>query len=229
MSARGNALFLILIAVALFAALSYAVTQSGRGSGSLTRENTALEIARIENFASQVQSAITRMKVIGNIPEYLISYEDTFSNSTANASCTTTDCKLFEQGGGGVPKGFSLGAAYQGAAAYAGKFWFRNVTLAGMGDDNTRDFFLLFPNASLALCMAFNTHVGVTNTSGAPPVDDHGGAAGEADYSGNISSQVTLADVPRYGESGGSPITGKAAFCVNDSGAYHIYMLLIAR
>src|SRR3954466_10752008 len=63
---RGNALFLVLIAVALFAALSYAITQSGRGGGSgITNEQAQLVAARIIQMANDTRTGIQRMTLTG--------------------------------------------------------------------------------------------------------------------------------------------------------------------
>ena len=63
---RGNVLFLILIAVALFAALSYAVTQSSRsGGGDATDETNAVNAASITQYPTGVRTAILRMTIDG--------------------------------------------------------------------------------------------------------------------------------------------------------------------
>lgn len=61
---NGNVLFLILIAVALFAALSYAVTQSSRSSSSdASRENARLIASNFMSLFSQIDSAVTRLQI----------------------------------------------------------------------------------------------------------------------------------------------------------------------
>jgi hypothetical protein len=70
---RGNALFLILIAVVLFAALSFAITQSNRSTGSSAGEDTnTVSGSNVTQYASAVRTGITRMLVRGHALEDLL-------------------------------------------------------------------------------------------------------------------------------------------------------------
>ena len=63
---NGNVLFLILIAVVLFAALSYAVTQSSRSGGSdITEESINLGLDEVLNYVTSIRMAVTRMNLTG--------------------------------------------------------------------------------------------------------------------------------------------------------------------
>ena len=62
---RGNALFLILIAVALFAALSYAITQSGRGGGNVGQQTALITAGQLTEEPADVRAAVARMILSG--------------------------------------------------------------------------------------------------------------------------------------------------------------------
>lgn len=65
-SENGNVLFLIMIAVALFAALSYAVTSSTRTSpASVSKEQAQLIASDLMQYASLMTSGIMRMRASG--------------------------------------------------------------------------------------------------------------------------------------------------------------------
>lgn len=78
---RGNALFLILIAVALFAALSYAITQGTRGSGgTITRENTLITAGQVVEQQAPIRAAVARMIITG-MPINTITFDSGTSHS----------------------------------------------------------------------------------------------------------------------------------------------------
>lgn len=106
----GNVLFLILIAVALFAALSYAVTQSSRsGGGSITKEKAAMVGAQFAQYGAQISSALTRVRISNGCSETEISFEnpimshpDYWGGSGNSTSPPDGRCNVFGANGGGA-------------------------------------------------------------------------------------------------------------------------------
>ena len=94
----GNVLFLILIAVALFAALSYAVTQSTRsGSGATTNETAGLDAAELVQYPTGVRTAVLRMVIDGVDPQNL-----EFNAPSTFGDLTSTEVGVFHPDGGGA-------------------------------------------------------------------------------------------------------------------------------
>ncbi len=96
---KGNALFLILIAVALFAALSYAVTKSSKGSGTIDKEKAIIEAAQIMEYSAYLESTYTRMVLLGT-PRNQIKYAENSAVSRTDECISGTGCLFVSEGGG---------------------------------------------------------------------------------------------------------------------------------
>jgi len=167
---KGNALFLILIAVALFAALSYAVTQSGRGSGDISSEQNVLYASQITDFGAAVKTAITRMIVSG--PATISTLDFLTTTDSANAVFTSPL-------GGGIVTVTPPINALQGQGSIgnnlASTFWRYKSTgqvggnggwfILGIGTDTSgdasRDAFA-FIGVTQGVCTAIDNDLGLT-------------------------------------------------------------------
>lgn len=111
-SQSGNILFLILLAVVLFAALAYAVTSSMRGGGkNANAENAQAITAGMIQFVTDVETFITRARMIDSVKddEFTFQVNATSSNPQnyqlavggnncwiMNANCTRAACRVFK-------------------------------------------------------------------------------------------------------------------------------------
>ncbi len=99
---QGNVLFLILIAVALFAALSYAVTQSSRsGGGDAGQEANLINSSQLIQYPAAVRTSVVRMVIAGiSSSELDFMYP---SDAEYNDESNVQDrFKVFHPGGGGA-------------------------------------------------------------------------------------------------------------------------------
>lgn len=105
-STSGNVLFLILIAVALFAALSYTVTQSSKGGGGgVEQDKLKIKASRIIQYASSIEQAVMRLILINKCSVDQVSFESSsISGSPANPNAPAdSSCHVFNSNGGAVP------------------------------------------------------------------------------------------------------------------------------
>lgn len=173
---KGNVLFLILIAVALFAALSYAVTQSTRSGGSSTeREQSILSSAAMTQYPTALRTAIIRM-VLGGIDVTQLE----FNPPSDFVSLTDPTQGVFNSTGGGAL--FQQAPADLLVANVQGN-WFYNINwqVPGIGSDTTggditgNDLIAFLPNVTNAVCTQTNREftintTGCTMSSGGVPV-----------------------------------------------------------
>lgn len=166
---QGNALFLILIAVALFAALSFAVTQSGRGSGDTSREQALIGAAQVTQIGASLQTAATRMRVAGTPLDAILlnSTSGAYGNNDGRGSlpCDTTDenC-IFNPGAGAVFPQLPQHVGKAGAAFQPTPFLYEvadDAIVDGVAG-NRPVLLLIIRNLNKNVCERINAGLGVT-------------------------------------------------------------------
>ena len=160
----GNVLFLILIAVALFAALSYAVTQSTRsGGGSTSNETAGINAAQTTQYPASVRTAVVRMIIGGTDPANI-----EFNAPSAFGALTSNAVGVFHPSGGGATHvtapAVNMIDGAPGEWFFNPNFEIVNIGTSVDGDDAGNEFIAFLPGITSTLCTRLNSDLGIVDT-----------------------------------------------------------------
>lgn len=183
--ARGSALFLILVAVALFAAISYAITSSGRAGGNVANEQALISAGQLTQYPASVRAAVTRMLLTGTV--------ETSVDFTENTAGGVPEAAVFNPAGGNViwqdPPG-NIGTATDWGwkpKLSGNKGWF--ISGIGSNANSGKDSFGYLDGVSLAICQQLLRGMGLPLTPLNETVTiDFSGTGGAAGSNGNAAS-----------------------------------------
>jgi hypothetical protein len=160
-SEKGNVLFLILIAVALFAALSYVVTQSTRsGGGSTEREKNILSSAQMTQYPTALRTSIIRMVLAGVAIEN-IKFDAPGDPGFAPAQ-SIAQLVFHPQGGGAT---YQEAPTELSASGNTQLSWTYNAAVEvpgiGIDDEGGNDVIAFLPGISDGVCRQVNEELGI--------------------------------------------------------------------
>ncbi len=221
---RGNVLFLILIAVALFAALSYAVTQSTRsGGGDAGRETNLVNSSALTQYPASVKTSIIRMLVTnGTTVDSLIFDGPPYTDVTTDA---LKAADVFHPTGGGATLSQAPAAVMANNAPGNWVFNARN-RVANIGLDSTDatgvDIVAILPGVTQAICERIHTQLGlgaVPTLTGVDLANPKVATASAITYTaGNVIGNLSGANV----------LNGQPQGCFIQGG-YNYYHVLVER
>jgi hypothetical protein len=158
---RGNVLFLILIAVALFAALSYAVTSSSRsGGGDAGSETNLIGSAGITQYPAGIRTNILRMAISSGVDVTTVAFDP-----PPYTACTGADLSrcVFHPTAGGAT--FSQAPAdvmadnLAGDWTINGDFEIENVGTSSDTGTDGNDIVAFLPGLKQSICQKINDEV----------------------------------------------------------------------
>lgn len=214
----GNVLFMILIAIVLFAGLTAVMSQSDKGTGSLSNERTNLAADRIGAAGVDIKRAVDTILRGGN-SETTVSFAHA-SLTGYGTPDTAPKVEVFNIAGGGatfidLPDGVNNGSQWEFTAATAAP---------GVGDDATADLIMVLPNVTEKFCRAYNKKAGYTPEQAIPT--DTGACV--YDTSARFAGTFPTSGVNTM-DAGTFRATPAPFACVVCGTAYHAYYTLIER
>lgn len=238
---RGNILFLILLAIILFAALSYVVTSSTRVSDQkgMSKEAANAAAGTITGWFSTLDAAIIRMSTTGGVDPLKIDFRDA-ANKNANLSggysyngdlCSDASCELYATGGGGaIPLEFTKYVNPEYVAPSRAGPGYRDymvMKIEGIGT-SLNDVVLRIKGLKPEICSAYNRSVGISDAS---VTDKMAASGGGINYDGDTTAALTSSGY-YYGTGQSAALAGQHTFCIITTGPpsfSEFYHVLIAR
>lgn len=205
-------MFIVLLAVALFAALSYAVTRSNRGSQNmLTAEEANIIASEIVQYGDSLRPVIDKMLLLNGVLDTDSPAGSGILFALPGVDTTYPTRELFEPTGGNAPYMTPPPQACLSTCAYT---FTGQILVTGVGSGTNYDLSMILASVPLQVCQMINVVLGLGTPASTPP---SGGALTVTAFNGTNygTSGVTLA---------GAGITGNHAFCYQESSGSDRYI-----
>ncbi len=229
-SQSGSVLVYILIAVALFAALSYTVAGMMRGGSgeSSGKEKAGIYASEIMSYARSMREAVQIMRVSNECDDSQISLANNIVSGYSHSPASSASCRLFDVNGGGL--------SYQkpDISVNGGLDWIFTGANDGYNIGNQcnsascADLIAILPEISLEICKAINKKHDIAVSNGYVTQEndyfDITKFVGSYSFGARFSDDIVLQE-----------LKGKYQGCVEgnsapqSSGKYYFYQVLIAR
>ncbi len=223
---RGSSFFLILLGIAIFAALSFAVLQGGRVSqSSLTADQARLAAQDIIQYANTIEKAVQTLRLRG-CSETEISFAG-HPSGVANPSAPTDEsCHVFSLSGGKATAK-RLDSSYYLSLNGTSGLWkfvttddFKEIGTNGCSDTTCGELALMVMDLKSDVCLAIEKILVSATTV---PTD--------ANITGTGSFAGTYASTPTPVGDTDTALEGRGSACVYETvgGNFTFYQVLIAR
>lgn len=225
----GAVFFYILLAVALLAALTYAVSRGGRGNTStLTDQQAKLAAQEIIEYGNTVANAVQKLRLRG-MDETQISFGNSVFIDGAgvlvnppghNANCISNSCEVFSPEGGNLIPRIMDKMSHTSFNSAGGHSWFKTIPIQDVGSSET-DLIMQVQHIREEVCVKINTLLGVSSSNSLPATDS---------FDNSIFSGAYPAHADPIGDVA-TKLAGTTTHCAesNSVGTYRFHQVLIAR
>lgn len=230
----GSAIFLVLIGIALFAALSFVVAQSLRVSGdsssNMDQEKMALQMTEMTQFLESVKVKVNTMVEVDRVYDLTLSFKndaykdglDTVLCQNNNPVCSDPSCMVFspENPNGILPVKFTQAASSAPVSSPGepvnGSVTVGQLAIEGVGSP-AQDLVLIVHGVSAPFCNFYNEKLGInvaTPYTDATTLNDIGEPAGSSTGTnwGGCGSDAAFDGSDTFGEDNKN-FAGKKTFC----------------